>query len=137
VTPDNTEKGGPAWLRTWCVAIQRLLPRLARLAPLHVASPVSENVPTTTAAAMPLGKNTKLDDDVLSAVYPVGRPNPQKGKTVTRQCVTQRPSEGSRRYLAMPASGQPIKPSFVAQPSHTVWSGLLGGNGDEAIWGGT
>ena len=63
--------------------------------------------------------------------------NRQKGNTVTRQCVTQRPSEGSRRYLDMPASRQPINPSFVVQPSHTVWSGLLGGNGDEAIWGGT
>ena len=63
--------------------------------------------------------------------------NRQKGNTVTRQCVTQRPSEGSRRYLAMPASGLPIKPSFAAQPSHTVWSGLLGGNVDEAIRSGT
>ena len=63
--------------------------------------------------------------------------NRQKGNTVTRHCVTQRPSEGSRRYLGMPASRQPIKLSFVVQPSHTVWSGLLGGNGDEAIWGGT
>lgn len=63
--------------------------------------------------------------------------NRQKGNTVTRQCVTQRPSEGSRRYLAMPASGQPINPPFKVQPSHTVWSGLLGGNGDEAIRGGT
>jgi hypothetical protein len=63
--------------------------------------------------------------------------NRRKGNTVTRQCVTQRPSEGSRRYLGMPASGQSIKPSFVVQPSHTVWFGLLDGNGDEAIWGGS
>lgn len=60
-----------------------------------------------------------------------------QGHTVTRQCVTQRQSEGSRRYLALPASGQPIKPSFVMQPRQTLWSGLLGGNGDEAIQGGT
>jgi len=56
---------------------------------------------------------------------------------VTRQCVRQRQSEGSRRYPALPASGQPINPSFVMQPSHTLWSGLLGGNADEAIRGGT
>jgi len=94
--------------------------------------------PTTTAAAMPLGKSTKLDDVVRSAVYPRDDQSIEgQGHTMTRQCATQRPSEGSRRYLAMPASGQPIKPSFVAQPSHNVWSGLLGGNGDEAIWGGT
>jgi hypothetical protein len=51
--------------------------------------------------------------------------------------MTQRPSESSRRYLAMPASGQPVKPSFVMQPSHTMWSCLLGGNVDEAIRGDT
>jgi hypothetical protein len=60
-----------------------------------------------------------------------------QGHTMTRQCVTQRESEGSRPSPAMPASGQPIKPSFAMQPSHTLWSGLLGGNADEAIRGGT
>jgi hypothetical protein len=87
---------------------------------------------------MALGKNTKLDDVVRSAVYPYrDQLIERQGDTVTRQCVTQRPSEGSRRYLAMPASGQPVKPSAVVHPSHSVWSGLLGGNGDEAIRGGT
>jgi hypothetical protein len=56
---------------------------------------------------------------------------------MTRQCATQRQSEGSRRYLAVPASAQPIQPSFVMQPSHTLWSGLLNGHADEAIRGGT
>jgi hypothetical protein len=60
-----------------------------------------------------------------------------QGHTVTRQCVMQRQSEGSRRYIAMPASGQPVEPSFGMQPSHSLWSGLLGGNADEAIRGGT
>ena len=56
---------------------------------------------------------------------------------MTRQCVMQRQSEGSRRYLAVPASALPIKPSFAKQPSRTLWSGLLNGHADEAIRGGT
>jgi hypothetical protein len=60
-----------------------------------------------------------------------------QGHTVTRQCVTQRQSGGSHRYLALPASGQPIKPLFVMQPRQTLRSGLIGGNADEAIRGGT
>jgi hypothetical protein len=60
-----------------------------------------------------------------------------QGHTVSRQCVTQRQIEGSRRYLAVPTSSLPIKPSFVMQPSHAMWSGKLAGHGDEAIRGGT
>jgi hypothetical protein len=51
--------------------------------------------------------------------------------------VTQRPSEGSRRYVAVPASAQQIEPSFNVQPSHSLWSGLLGESVDEAARGGT
>jgi len=87
---------------------------------------------------MPLGKSTKLDDVVRSAVYPRDDQSIEgQGHTMTRQCATQRQSEGSRRYLALPASALPVTPSFVPQPSRTMWSGLLNGHADEAIRGGT
>jgi hypothetical protein len=53
----------------------------------------------------------------------------RQGHTVTGQCVTQRQSmtqrqsEVSSRYLAVPLSALPITASLVMQPCRTLWSG--------------